>query len=411
MTTRSSIRRGLHAFALVAALTAAALEVEASQQGPGHFDTDWKLIEVGTWLEAAKAHAPGQADAPMLGIAGWSNTGVRKTVDEVIRTKAGPDVLAKGLVMHTDIAIMERMSRDAPAALGTTSSWLLLDGRSLGPSTRSIHWDIARRIASALIAPAARECIVDPTTLRCNPTSTATSVNERPPGEKIARAWVRTVVALEHDWGEFGLTHSQLAFGTVAFPDDPVLSLYAGTLHQAFADARVQRFIATSPPAVFRVRDSDTELGLAEAEFRRALEMDRTLAEARIRLAHVVTLRKRPEEAALLAREALAGPLPPFLEFYAAMVLGRSEAALGRAAEARAAFERAAVRYPKAQSPQVALTHVALIDGRTNEGLETAIKALRARPPDALRDPWDEYFRLHEPDARTQLAALRASVR
>ena len=405
MTTRPSIVRTGRAAVLIAAVTGAVLAGAQSQPDPDKPDQSWKILNVGGWLAAVRAHKPGQADPPMLAVAAWSDRGTRATVDRAIRDKAGPDDLAKGLVMHTDIAIMERMSRDAPATLGTTSSWLLLDGKSLGPATRSIHWDIARRIASALVAPPARECAVDPATMRCNPAS----LEERPPGERIARAWVRTVVALEHDWGEFGLTHSPLAFGALLFPDDPVLPLYEGTLHQAFADPRVQHFIATSPPAVFRVRDRDTELGLAEAGFRRALEMDPKLVEARIRLAHVVGLRGRAGEAVALARQSLDGSLPSFLEFYAAMVLGRGETALGRAAEARAAFEQAAARYPRAQSPQVALTHVALIDGRTADGVETAL-AFGRRWRDEINDPWDWYFRIHEPDARTQLTALRASV-
>lgn len=397
MTTRRLpiVRLGPMAV-LVVALTGVVLAGAQNQQSPGPFDPEWNKTNVGGWLAAAKAHVPGQADPPMLAVAAWSHAETRRTVGNAIGDKAGPDILAKGLVMHTDIAIMERASRDAPPTLGTTSSWLLIDGRSLGPATRSIHWDIARRIASALVAPA--------------PRGLATSLDERPPGEKVARAWVHTVIALEHDWGEFGLTHSPLAFGALLFPDDPVLPLCEGTLHQAFADPRIQHFIATSPPAGFRVRDSDTELGLAEAGFRRALEMEPALVEARIRLAHVVALRGRAEEAVALAREALARPLPPFLEFYAAMVLGRAEMALGRAAEARAAFDRAAARYPKAQSPRVALTHVALIEGRTTDGVETALQFGR-RWRDEISDPWHWYFRIHEPTAQSQLAALRASVR
>jgi hypothetical protein len=58
----------------------------------------------------------------------------------------------------------------------------------------------------------------------------------------------------------------------------------------------------------------------------------------------------------------------------------------------------------------VALSHVALVDGRTAEGVDTAIHALASRSPDEFMDPWDWYFRLHEPDAKSQLAALRASV-
>jgi hypothetical protein len=358
-------------------------------------EPDWRILNVGGWLAAAKAHVPGKADEPALAVAAWSDSGTRSTVERAIKDKAAPDVLAKGLVLHTDIAIMERMSRDAGPTLGATS-WVFLDGKSVGLASRSIHWDIARRIASALAA-------------RPSP-GVATSVEERPPGEKIARAWVRTVVALEHEWAELSLTRSPLGLGALLFPDDPVLALYEGTFHQAFADPRVQQFIFSERSGMFNVRSAGVELEMAEAGFRRALAIDSTLVEARIRLAHVAGIRGRPEESVALAREALAGPLPPFLEFYAAMVLGRGEVAVGRAPEARAAFERAAARYPKAQSPRVALTHVALIDGRTADGVDTALQALGPRWREEIMDPWDWYFRLHEPSAQAQLAALRASV-
>jgi len=376
--------------ALAVAMSSAVL---ASPQAPP--EPDWHKLNVGGWLAAAKAHVPGKADEPALAVAAWSTSGTRNTVERAIRDKAGPDVLAKGLVLHTDIAILERTSRQS-VPTGPASTWVLLDGRSVGPQDRSPHWDIARRIASALAARPAR--------------AVAASLEERPPGEKIARAWVHTVVALEHEWAEFGLTHSPLGFGALLFPDDPVLPLYAGTMHQAFADPRVQQFLASLPPVKFRVLDTTTELGIAEGSLRHALALDPTLVEARIRLAHVASDRGRPEEAVALAREALSGPLPPFLEYYAAMVLGRGQVALGRAPDARAAFERAAARFPKAQSAQVGLTHVALIDGRTSDGVETAIHALSKGWRDENIDPWDWYFRLHEPDAQHQLAALRASV-
>ena len=74
------------------------------------------------------------------------------------------------------------------------------------------------------------------------------------------------------------------------------------------------------------------------------------LVEARIRLAHVLGEMGKADEGAALARDALAKPLPPFLDDYGAMVLGRNEARLGRAAEARAAFDRAATLFPHAQA-------------------------------------------------------------
>ena len=114
-----------------------------------------------------------------------------------------------------------------------------------------------------------------------------------------------------------------------------MLLLYEGTLHQGYADARVQSYVAwvrSREAAAGQVRrtlsidDADTELGIAERALRRALAIDPSLVEARIRLAHVLDARGKSAEASALARQALASPLPKFLEYYGAMVLGRSEA-------------------------------------------------------------------------------------
>ena len=120
----------------------------------------------------------------------------------------------------------------------------------------------------------------------------------------------------------------------------------------------------------------DTELGHAERALRRALAIDPALVEARIRLAHVLDARGKSGEASALARKALEAPLPAFLEYYGAMVLGRSEARLGHQAEAYEAFARAARCYPGAQSAQVALSHVLLLEGRAEQAFETVARAI-----------------------------------
>ena len=200
-----------------------------------------------------------------------------------------------------------------------------------------------------------------------------------------------------------------------------MLLLYEGTLHQGYADARVQSYVALvggrrgTPDRFGRtlsIEDADTELGNAQRALRRALAIDPSLVEARIRLAHVLDARGKSGEAIALAREALASPLPAFLEYYGAMVLGRIEGRLGHHAEACEAFGRAARCYPGAQSAQVALSHVLLLEGRGADGVDAVLRGLG---PDAQArndmDPWPWYFRLHEPDAKHLLAELRTHVK
>src|SRR5690606_3091612 len=151
----------------------------------------------------------------------------------------------------------------------------------------------------------------------------------------------------------------------------PELLLYGGTLHQAYADARVQAFRAQQrrrrrvpnelqsrmyrrpgigvdeepsstpeerqahPDDARMPSDASRERKQAEALFRKALERDPGLHEARIRLAHLLIDQGRHEEAMPLLRDALDASLPPFLEYYGALLLGRLHEARGDVAAAR----------------------------------------------------------------------------
>ena len=113
--------------------------------------------------------------------------------------------------------------------------------------------------------------------------------------------------------------------------------------------------------------------GVAERELRRALTLDPTLHEARIRLAHVLSRLGDDRQAVGVVRPALEAPLPPFLEFYAALILGRSEEQLGRFDEAGVAYARAAARFPGAQSAEIGRSRVALAQGRAADALKILV--------------------------------------
>jgi hypothetical protein len=164
-------------------------------------------------------------------------------------------------------------------------------------------------------------------------------------------------------------------------------------------------------PLTAPVKEAGIELGFAETALRRAIELDPALVEARIRLAHVLGERDKAAEGAVLAREALATPLPPFLGYYGAMVLGRNEERLGHAAEARAAFERAATLFPQAQAARVAASALDLAAGRVDAALASIMAVLGPDAPPDRTDPWLWCYRVHEPQALILLDGLRAMVR
>jgi tetratricopeptide (TPR) repeat protein len=379
-----------------------------SARGAGQFAPAAVEMHAAEWRGAARAHVSGQFDGPAASIASWPPELTRVVVDRAIRRarerppalndrSPGTDreddrtVLAKGLMLHTDIAIAERTSQTGATV---TRAWTLLDAKPLAPIRLSIHWGLARLLAAALA--------------------------KDPAAPPLARAWFRAVGALYQHWADLGQLRAHLAAAAELVPDDPVLLLYEGTLHQGYADARVQSYVTRlrGPEHLpdrfvltLSIEDADTELGIAERALRRALAIDPSLVEARIRLAHVQGARGLSAEAIALARQALASPLPKFLEYYGAMVLGRTEARLGHHAEARAAFERAAARYPHSEAAQVALSHVSLAEGRPADGVAALVRALGPDAPERIEDPWSWYFRQHEPDAQSCLDDLRRSVK
>lgn len=394
---------------VAAAIALAVIAAVAPAGGAGQIAPATLEMRAAEWRAAALAHTSGQFDQVAAGVARWPSDLTRLVVDHAIRRAraaaasggnqpvAGPEydatVLVKALVLHTDIAIAERVSGTGAAA--ASGGWTLLDARPIASVRLSSHWGFARLLAIAL--------------------------TKDPASASIGRTWFRAVGALYQQWADLGQLREHLTAAAEHVPEDPVLLLCEGALHQAYADPRVQSYLTPlrngqpgSRDGAFRtpsIGDAGTELGIAERVLRRALANDPSLAEARVRLAHVLSARGKAAEAAALARQTLAAPLPSFVEYYGAMVLGRAEAQLGHPAEARVAFERAAARYPHSQAARVALSRLDLAAGHAAEAVEALVRMLGSGTPERIEDPWPWYFRLHQPDAQSYLDALREGVK
>jgi tetratricopeptide (TPR) repeat protein len=384
---------------------------------------------VADWTHAARTHAAGTLDPPLKTVAGWRpehvTLAVRLIVERLHRLLEAREfvytqevaeltgTLLRGLSLHTDIAIAER-NAEVPAGMptfgGAGGAVILVDGQQTRLLQRSAHWPITRQIAAGL----------------------ATRPVEAP---RVA-AWYRATAALMQQWGDCDLLGVHLQVGQALFADDPVLALYQGTLRQVFGDPRLYDYLRKrgsteglgKPPLASRHGASTgasirfgpvptgvpnatrVELGVAMRELRRALALDPTLHEARIRLAHVLSRLGDDREAVEVVRPALEAQLPPFSEFYAAMILGRSEEQLGRFAEAGVAYARAAARFPGAQSAEIGLSRVALAQGRTADALKTLVAVVGPFSTEQP-DPWLAYLKEHDPDAGTLLAAWRAGLK
>jgi hypothetical protein len=128
--------------------------------------------------------------------------------------------LARGLSLHTDIAIFERNAGVPAGTLArraTGGAVILVDGQQTRYIQRSAHWPIARQIAAELSTrPAERPRVIE---------------------------WYRATAALMQQRGDCDLLGPHLEGGQALFQDDPVLALYQGTLRQTFGDPRLQDYV------------------------------------------------------------------------------------------------------------------------------------------------------------------------
>jgi tetratricopeptide (TPR) repeat protein len=178
------------------------------------------------------------------------------------------------------------------------------------------------------------------------------------------------------------------------FSNDPDVLFFAAAAHEGFAGVRTQSVMRTMnvPRGVtFDVQSEGAELRLAEQLYKRALERNPNLVEARIRLGRVLGLRGRHEEALEQLRQGESAT-DPLLQFYAHLFQGAEFEALGNGAEARRSYERAAALHPTAQSPLFGLSRVADEAGDRVAARELIGRLLKLPPADSDRaDPWWVY--------------------
>jgi hypothetical protein len=344
------------------------------------------------WLDAVQSHTPGVRDAAVIAIGPWSLGELDRAAGFHTRLRQPNElnVVVRALVLHADIAMLNREAGGFTLPSASNSVILFADGRAVGRMAGTVHWEFSRRLIDRL------------------------PKNER--ALDVGRRFYRAAGAVLQQWGEFSELTTHLAEGRLLLGEDPVLVMFEGTQHQTYASRRVQRFFdqrraARSPsrPVLAGAALPSASDARAQAErlFRRALAIDRSLAEARIRLAHILADSNRHDDAVAELSVATSGPLPDVLDYYASIVLGRVERARGRLDAAQRAFERAAARYPDAPSPRLGLSDVAAARG---QWLDSARHLPPASPPDLDVDPWWWIERIHEPSADALFRDLRREI-
>jgi tetratricopeptide (TPR) repeat protein len=279
-------------------------------------------------------------------------------------------ILKRGMLLHTDIAVL--VPPDERPRIARPDVSVLRDGREDSVAySQNAHWWVARILADALRPDPAQ----DPT----------------------VRQWYRAASAYLQGRGDLAAATAQLERARKLLPDDAEIWFYSGCVREALASPVVHLAVESIAPPPGRqrvaVESPESHLKAAATSFRRSLQLDPGLAEARVRLAHVAALLDDHDEAVRQLRQVATTAADRLVAYYASLLLGGEEEALNRRDEARTLYERAATLYPGAQSPLLALSHLAIRFG-DREGALAAAQSVGRLPADAPErfDPWGVYY-------------------
>lgn len=401
--------------ALAAAMLAGRAQPLVAQRGR----STWTGALLAQWFDAAVRHAPGSVDGAQLVAALWSSADLRQLWDDVqildlalgdprrnrfvvapfpfdppprrsrdvpvyalrdderrdlaavvkqARLRPWPHVLRRALVLHTDLVTLSPEVVRASAGPGSLGAPIRLgvgDGGSLGGQSVSVHWELARLLATLLA--------------------------RAPSGVPFVRDWYRATVAHGQASEVFDALHLRRALEAVK--DDPVLLMLSGCQHEAFSFPVFQVFAAQYRGGAMQtgIRDEDEELRDAERRFRQALALDPTLSEAWMRLGHVLGRLRRHRDSLEALTRALGASPEPLVEYYALLFLGRAHEAIGSRAEAIAVLERAGRMAPGATVPHLVLARLRRAEGDREGSLASLGEALRPRRDDEGGEPWWAY--------------------
>jgi tetratricopeptide (TPR) repeat protein len=263
--------------------------------------------------------------------------------------KPGPlnDMLTRGALLHTDIEILipleKRPTSDSSREGPGGATLLLDDGRQRGLLETVSHWNMGRRLLDEVWLYG-----------RNGPEPA-----DGPEADDTVRRFY--LAGCAHMLRIRRIETAYFSHALALFPNDPDLLFFAASAHEMFAGARMQavmRSLKVPRDVSFDVHDAASELRLAEQLYRRALERNPTLIEARIRLGRVLGQRGRHDEAVAQLKQGLSAT-EPLLQYYANLFLGGEYEALENGAEARQSYERASALDPTAQSPWLGLSRVA----------------------------------------------------
>ena len=219
------------------------------------------------------------------------------------------------------------------------------------------------------------------------------------PDPQIARrAQASQLVTLLSIWllqlrGDLPQIQAPLARAQQRFPQDPLVALALGSLHEAHAapNALVEASAGRQGSLEkWRQEERAYRLDQALVAYRQAVSLDPTLAEAHLRLGHVLLLTGKVDEADAAFARATAETGDRRWRYLAEMLRADGADARGDRVAARQRYQAALEAWPDAQSPALALSRLDASDGDW-PAAQARLSTLGPRAGGRAEDPWWAY--------------------
>jgi len=387
------------------------------------------------WVAAVRAHTPGVMDEAVVSIAAWDREElliarplIRSLVDSMgARWRSRPlrwrslsqgeaaavarlgsfstteasanDFFKRAALLHTDVVLLAQLfpasvpppkPRSEQTFIEREEATGLViargpDGRFAGFERGNLNWEYARDLLDA-VTPA-------------------------PEGDATVALWYRTITATFAAAYSFGEATIHVEYARRLLPNDPGVLFGDAAIQETLASPRIQDYVrVTRLPngqGFLFVTSEREHLEQAETLFRRAVQGDPTLAEARVRLARVLSQRGKHDEALSVLKQ-VPSHRDGVLTYYAHLIRGDAERALKRYEAAQASYRQALELFPTAQSARLALGHLARLRSDREGAINLLQPTLTAPARREDDDPWWEYHRGDGRNAETLFRQLRA---
>jgi tetratricopeptide (TPR) repeat protein len=370
------------------------------------------------WINAVDQHAAGESDPALATITAWTHNDLelmrpyvealagtpndnrdrarRRTMirsDDMAAIKEiAKDLTLRGdfdtflkraAMLHTDAALLSGPPIVVPPPISAQQKprWAReqserevivrsLDGRVENFELKNPNWDFAMDLLDALPAK---------------------------PRDPLVALWYRAIgayFAIERRFAE-ALSHFDHARAVV--PDDPRVLFGEACLNETLGAPRIQNYVrVTTLPNGLYIRGVDAperHWRRVEGLLRRALAIEPSFVEARLRLGRALIQQQKLDEGLRLVEQAASESSDRTIRYFAHLFAGDALLQLDRPVDSRDSYQRAIELYPNGQAARIGLGSAlrSLSDG--SQALDAMLPSLtrdpETRPGD---DPWWEYY-------------------